>query len=73
MKEVIYNSAGLRAEKDAEQGVAVYEYISAADKTFRDLGERISKLRNLMSPLTMAGRSPKMANHFLQRSRDQLR
>ena len=60
MKDVIYN-LGLDYERKRmlNKAVAVYEYISAADKTFRDLGERISKLRNLMSPLTMAGQESK--------------
>ena len=60
LKDVIYN-LGLDYERKRmlNKAVAVYEYISAADKTFRDLGERISKLRNLMSPLTMAGQESK--------------
>jgi eukaryotic-like serine/threonine-protein kinase len=60
MKDVIYN-LGLDYERKRmlNKAVAVYEYISSADKSFRDLGERISKLRNLMSPLTMAGQESK--------------
>ncbi len=60
MKDVIYN-LGLDYERKRmlNKAVAVYEYISAADKDFRDLTERISKLRNLISPLTMAGQEVK--------------
>jgi serine/threonine-protein kinase len=60
MKDVIYN-LGLDYERKRmlNKAVAVYEYISAADTNFRGLGERISKLRKLISPLTMAGQEVK--------------
>ena len=56
MKDVVYN-LGLDYERKRmlNKAVAVYEYIAHADKTFRDLHSRIPKLRNLVSPLTMAG------------------
>ena len=60
MKDVIYN-LGLDYERKRmlNKAIAVYEYISAGDKKFRDLSERIPKLRNLVSPLTMAGQEVK--------------
>jgi CHASE2 domain-containing sensor protein/tRNA A-37 threonylcarbamoyl transferase component Bud32 len=56
MKDVVYN-LGLDYERKRmlNKAVAVYEYISQVDQGFRDLSSRISKLRNLVSPLTMAG------------------
>lgn len=56
MKDVVYN-LGLDYERKRmlNKAVAVYEYIAQVDKTFRDLHSRIPKLRNLVSPLTMAG------------------
>jgi eukaryotic-like serine/threonine-protein kinase len=56
MKDVIYN-LGLDYERKRmlNKAVAVYEYVAQEDKDFRDLNSRIPKLRNLVSPLTMAG------------------
>jgi len=56
MKDVVYN-LGLDYERKRmlNKAVAVYEYIAHVDKAFRDLNSRIPKLRNLVSPLTMAG------------------
>jgi CHASE2 domain-containing sensor protein/tRNA A-37 threonylcarbamoyl transferase component Bud32 len=60
MKDVVYN-LGLDYERKRmlNKAIAVYEYISAAGKSFRDLNERISKLRKLVSPLSMAGQEVK--------------
>jgi CHASE2 domain-containing sensor protein/predicted Ser/Thr protein kinase len=60
MKDVVYN-LGLDYERKRmlNKAIAVYEYISASGRNFRDLNERISKLRNLVSPLTMAGQEIK--------------
>jgi len=54
MKDVIYN-LGLDYERKRmyNKAVAVYEYIAKAGKEFRDLGERIPKLRSLISPMMM--------------------
>ena len=56
IKDVIYN-LGLDYERKRmyNKAVAVYEYIAKTGKDFRDLAERIPKLRSLMSPMTMAG------------------
>jgi CHASE2 domain-containing sensor protein/tRNA A-37 threonylcarbamoyl transferase component Bud32 len=60
MKDVVYN-LGLDYERKRmlNKAIAVYEYISTTDKSFRDLSERILKLRKLVSPLTMAGQETK--------------
>jgi len=54
MKDVIYN-LGLDYERKRmyNKAVAVYEYIAKAGKDFRDLSERIPKLRSLISPMMM--------------------
>ena len=51
MKDVIYN-LGLDYERKRmmNKAVSVYEYILANDKDFRDLKERIPKLKKLISP-----------------------
>jgi CHASE2 domain-containing sensor protein/tRNA A-37 threonylcarbamoyl transferase component Bud32 len=56
MKDVVYN-LGLDYERKRmlNKAIVVYEYISTADKSFRDLSERIPKIRKLVSPLTMIG------------------
>jgi eukaryotic-like serine/threonine-protein kinase len=56
MKDVVYN-LGLDYERKRmlNKAVAVYEYIAQEDRDFRDLKSRIPKLRDLVSPLTMAG------------------
>jgi serine/threonine-protein kinase len=55
MKDVIYN-LGLDYERKRmyNKAVAVYEYIAKSDKEFRDLADRIPKLRSLVSPMMMA-------------------
>jgi serine/threonine-protein kinase len=60
MKDVIYN-LGLDYERKRmlNKAVAVYEYMAVADKDFRDLSERIPKLRKLISPLTLSGQEAK--------------
>lgn len=54
IKDVIYN-LGLDYERKRmyNKAVAVYEYIAKAGKDFRDLSERIPKLRSLVSPMMM--------------------
>jgi eukaryotic-like serine/threonine-protein kinase len=56
MKDVVYN-LGLDYERKRmlNKAVAVYEYIAKDDEGFRDLKSRISKLRDIVSPLTMGG------------------
>lgn len=56
MKDVIYN-LGLDYERKRmlNKAVAVYEYIAKEESGFRDLKSRIPKLRELVSPVTMAG------------------
>ncbi|MGE5839767.1 MAG: protein kinase domain-containing protein [Deltaproteobacteria bacterium] len=54
MKDVVYN-LGLDYERKRmyNKAVAVYEYIAKAGKDFRDLAERIPKLRSLVTPMMM--------------------
>jgi len=56
MKDVVYN-LGLDYERKRmyNKAVAVYEYIAKTDLQFRDLPDRIPKLRSLVSPMMMAG------------------
>ena len=60
MKDVVYN-LGLDYERKRmyNKAVAVYEYIAKTDKEFRDLLERIPKLRSLVTPMMMAGDEPR--------------
>jgi CHASE2 domain-containing sensor protein/tRNA A-37 threonylcarbamoyl transferase component Bud32 len=52
MKDVVYN-LGLDYERKRmiNKAVAVYEYITQTDKSFKGLSERIPKLKKLISPL----------------------
>ncbi len=54
MKDVVYN-LGLDYERKRmyNKAVAVYEYIAKTGKDFRDLPERIPKLRSLVTPMMM--------------------
>ena len=54
MKDVIYN-LGLDYERKRmiNKAVAIYEYITRKDKKFRDLEERIPKLKKLIGPLAL--------------------
>jgi serine/threonine-protein kinase len=54
MKDVVYN-LGLDYERKRmyNKAVAVYEYIAKTGKDFRDLAERIPKLRSLVTPMMM--------------------
>ncbi len=56
MKDVVYN-LGLDYERKRmyNKAVAVYEYIANTDEEFRDLPDRIPKLRSLVTPMMMAG------------------
>jgi len=56
MKDVVYN-LGLDYERKRmyNKAVAVYEYIAKTDNEFRDLPDRIPKLRSLVTPMMMAG------------------
>jgi serine/threonine-protein kinase len=56
MKDVVYN-LGLDYERKRmyNKAVAVYEYIAKIDEEFRDLPDRIPKLRSLVTPMMMAG------------------
>ena len=60
MKDVIYN-LGLDYERKRmiNKAVAVYEYITQQDNEFRDLSERISKLRTVIGALPAGGASGK--------------
>ncbi|MBN2062921.1 MAG: CHASE2 domain-containing protein [Deltaproteobacteria bacterium] len=55
MKDVIYN-LGLDYERKRmiNKAISVYEYIAAKDKDFRDLSERIPKLRNIIGALPVS-------------------
>jgi CHASE2 domain-containing sensor protein/tRNA A-37 threonylcarbamoyl transferase component Bud32 len=55
VKDVVYN-LGLDYERKRmyNKAVAVYEYIAKTDKAFRDLADRIPKLRSLVTPMMMA-------------------
>jgi CHASE2 domain-containing sensor protein/tRNA A-37 threonylcarbamoyl transferase component Bud32 len=55
MKDVVYN-LGLDYERKRmyNKAVAVYEYVAKTDDAFRDLADRIPKLRSLVSPMMMA-------------------
>jgi serine/threonine-protein kinase len=52
MKDVIYN-LGLDYERKrmTNKAVAIYEYITQKDRTFRNLKERIPKLKKMIGPL----------------------
>jgi len=54
MKDVVYN-LGLDYERKRmyNKAVAVYEYIAQTGRDFRDLTERIPKLRSLVTPMMM--------------------
>jgi len=54
MKDVVYN-LGLDYERKRmyNKAVAVYEYIAKTGLDFRDLAERIPKLRSLVTPMMM--------------------
>jgi serine/threonine-protein kinase len=54
VKDVVYN-LGLDYERKRmyNKAVAVYEYIAKTDKQFRDLADRIPKLRSLVTPMMM--------------------
>jgi serine/threonine-protein kinase len=60
MKDVVYN-LGLDFERKRmyNKAVAVYEYIATTGKEFRDLSDRIPKLRGLVTPMMMAGQQTK--------------
>jgi serine/threonine-protein kinase len=51
MKDVVYN-LGLDYERKRmiNKAISVYEYITVNDKTFRDLNDRIPKLKKLINP-----------------------
>jgi CHASE2 domain-containing sensor protein/tRNA A-37 threonylcarbamoyl transferase component Bud32 len=55
MKDVVYN-LGLDYERKRmyNKAVAVYEYVAKTDTAFRDLADRVPKLRSLVSPMMMA-------------------
>ena len=54
VKDVVYN-LGLDYERKRmyNKAVAVYEYIAKTDNHFRDLADRIPKLRSLVTPMMM--------------------
>jgi serine/threonine-protein kinase len=54
MKDVVYN-LGLDYERKRmyNKAVAVYEYIAKTGRDFRDLAQRIPKLRSLVTPMMM--------------------
>jgi serine/threonine-protein kinase len=53
MKDVVYN-LGLDYERKrmVNKAIAIYEYITQVDPDFRDLKDRIPKLRKLLTPMT---------------------
>jgi len=56
MKDVVYNLAlDYERKRMYNKAVAVYEYIAKTDLQFRDLPDRIPKLRSLVTPMMMAG------------------
>ena len=56
MKDVVYN-LGLDFERKrmANKAISVYEYINRAGAGFRDLGERLPKLKKMAGELSFAG------------------
>ncbi len=56
MKDVIYN-LGLDYERKrmANKAISVYEYITQKDRQFRDLNERIPKLKKVIGSLALGG------------------
>jgi serine/threonine-protein kinase len=56
MKDVIYN-LGLDYERKRmiNKAISVYEYITQKDKSFRDLNERIPKLKKVIGSLALGG------------------
>jgi len=56
MKDVIYN-LGLDYERKrmANKAISVYEYITQKDRQFRDLNERIPKLKKVVGSLALGG------------------
>jgi CHASE2 domain-containing sensor protein/tRNA A-37 threonylcarbamoyl transferase component Bud32 len=71
MKDVIYN-LGLDYERKRmiNKAVSVYEYIIENDPTYRTLNERIPKLRQLISPLSMVGQEGKKQDGKIMVSED---
>lgn len=66
MKDVIYN-LGLDYERKrmTNKAVSIYEYITQKDKNFRDLGERIPKLKKIIGSLALGGLDQKKDNKLL--------
>jgi serine/threonine-protein kinase len=60
MVDVIYN-LGLDYERKrmVHKAVSVYEYILQSESNYRDLDQRIPKLKKLVSPLTVTGKDGK--------------
>ena len=55
MKDVIYNLAlDYERKRMVNKAVSVYEYIIEADADFRDLKERVPKLRKIINPLSLS-------------------
>ncbi len=71
MKDVIYN-LGLDYERKrmVNKAVSVYEYILEKDPTYRNLNERVPKLRQLISPLSMVGLEGKKQDGKIMVSED---
>ena len=66
MKDVIYN-LGLDYERKrmANKAISVYEYILQKDRHFRDLKERIPKLKEVMSSVALGGYDPKKSDRIV--------
>jgi serine/threonine-protein kinase len=66
MKDVVYN-LGLDYERKRmlNKAVSIYEYITQKDKDFRDLNDRIPKLKKLIGPIALDGFDPKKEDKIL--------
>ncbi len=66
MKDVVYN-LGLDYERKrmANKAISVYEYILQKDKYFRDLKERIPKLRKIISSVALGGYDGKTSDRIV--------
>ncbi len=66
MKDVVYN-LGLDYERKrmANKAIAVYEYILQKDKHFRDLKERIPKLKKVIGSVALGGYDGKKTDRII--------
>lgn len=66
MKDVVYN-LGLDYERKrmANKAISVYEYILQKDKHFRDLKDRIPKLKEIIGSVALGGYDPKKSDRIV--------